>query len=93
MLPMGQSTQVSISYSLPQTVIQPVDDAVREYTLTIQVQPGLEGVPFQLAIKLPGNANPVNPGEGWKSIAAGTWSWQGVLVKSTQLHLAFQINP
>jgi len=93
MLPMGQSTQINVSYNLPQGVIQVVDNETREYTLNIQVQPGLEGMPFQLAIKLPGNASPVNPGEGWKSIGDGTWSWQGVLVKSTQLHLAFKNNP
>jgi hypothetical protein len=93
MLPPSQSTQIIISYSLPSNIIQPVGMDLQEYVLRVQVQPGLEGLPFQLEIKLPNNSTTLNPGEGWKPLTDQTWIWQGILDKSIELSLIFQSNP
>jgi len=84
---------VVISYSLPDKIIQTVGMNLQEYRLRVQVQPGLEVLPFQLEIKLPGNASPMNPGEGWQPIDAQSWVWQGVLDKTIELSLFIQSNP
>jgi hypothetical protein len=93
MLPPSQSTQIVISYSLPPDIIQPVGMNLQEYILRVQVQPGLEGLPFQLEITLPSNAIPMDPGDGWKPLTAHTWSWQGFLDRSIELDLIIQFNP
>ena len=53
MLPQGGTTRVEITYSLPSTIIQNIAANVQEYSLRVQVQPGLEGLPFQIVITLP----------------------------------------
>jgi hypothetical protein len=93
MLPPSQSTQISISYSLPSNILFSVGMNLQEYMLRVQVQPGLEGLPFQLEIKLPSNASPLNPGEGWMPLTSQTWTWQGILDKTTELSLVIQSNP
>jgi len=92
MLPPTQSSEITVSYSLPSSVIQPTGTNQEEYTLRVQVQPGLAGLPFQLEIRLPENASSLNPGEGWKPLTAQTWGWQGILEKSTGLSLTIQSN-
>jgi len=93
MLPMAKSSQIGIIYSLPSNILQSIGTNVEEYTLRIQVQPGLDGLPFKLEIKLPDNGSLLNPGEGWRPVDAKTWAWEGVLDKSTELSLSIQINP
>jgi len=93
MLPMGKSSQIGVSYSLPASVVQPIDTNLVEYSLRIQVQPGLEGLPFQLELILPEDGTALNPSEGWKLKDTKTWTWQGALNKSTELSLSIQINP
>ena len=93
MLPTAKSSQVAVSYNLPSKIIQSFGTNLQEYTLQIQVQPGLDGLPFQLEIKFPDNGSPLNPGVGWNYLDAKTWAWQGVLDKSTKLSLSIQINP
>lgn len=93
MLPIGKSTQVAVSYSLPEGVVRTIGVDMQEYVLRVQVQPGLEGMPFQLEINLPQNADLANPDEGWKSKGATTWVWQGILYKTTVLHLTISKNP
>ena len=93
MLPLAQTSQISISFNLPSSIIHTVDANLQEYSLRVQVQPGLEGLPFQLEITLPKNANLVNPGEGWKQSSAQIWSWQGLLVQTTELKIAIQTIP
>jgi hypothetical protein len=93
MLPVAKSSQIGISYSLPSGVVQPEGTNLQEYNLQVQVQPGLEGLPFRLEISLPNNASPMNPGEGWKPLNPRTWVWQGILDRSTELSLSFQTNP
>ena len=90
MLPPSQSSQVVISYSLPPNIVQSEGTNTQEYTIRIQVQPGLEGLPFQLEIILPNNCSPLNPGDGWQSLTAQTWIWHGVLNQSTELSLSIQ---
>jgi hypothetical protein len=92
MLPSSQSSQIAVTYSLPPSVVQSKGNNLQEYTIRVQVQPGLSGLPFQLEIKLPNNASLTNPGDGWELLTAQTWSWQGLLDKSTELNLLIQIN-
>ena len=90
MLPLSQSSRIAISYTLPSGIIREVGAHHYEYSLSIQVQPGLDGLPFRLEIKLPNNTSPLNPGEGWQSLGAHSWVWQGSLDKSTELSLSIQ---
>jgi hypothetical protein len=93
MLPPSQSSQILVSYSLPPSIIHDVSTDLQEYALRIQVQPGLEGLPFLLEVKLPTNASSLNPGEGWKPVNAQTWAWGGALDKSIKLNVSIQTNP
>jgi hypothetical protein len=93
MLPPAQSSQITVSYSLPPSVAQPAGTNLQEYKLRVQVQPGLEGLPFRLEIKLSNNASPLNLGEGWKPVTTQIWAWQRVLDGSTELNLSIQTNP
>ncbi len=92
MLPFAQSSQIVISYSLPHNVVQSVNTHLQEYSLRVQVQPGLEGLPFRLEIILPSNASLLNPGEDWKPLSTQKWAWQGILDRSIYLSLSFQHN-
>jgi hypothetical protein len=90
MLPSAQSSQIEVSYSLPARIIQSESTMLNNYALRVQVQPGLEGLPFRLEIKLPDNINPINPDDGWQSFEDQSWVWQGTLDKTTDLHLVIQ---
>jgi hypothetical protein len=92
MLPPGQSSQITVSYSLPPSVVQSKGMSLQEYAIRIQVQPGLEGLPFQLEIKLPSNSSPLNLGEGWQPLDAHSWGWQGLLDKTIELSLLIQTD-
>jgi hypothetical protein len=91
MLPLENTALTEITYRLPPTVVQPIGEYVQAYNLRIQVQPGLEGLPLQLKIKLPELADPVNLSEDWKQVDSKTLMWEGVLDKSTALNLSFQM--
>jgi hypothetical protein len=91
MLPMENMSLIDITYSLPTTVVQPVGEYLQEYDLQIQVQPGLEGLPLQLKVKLPERANPVNLSEAWKTVDSQTLIWEGVLEQSAELNISFQM--
>ena len=93
MLPSSQSSQIDVSYNLPTNVTQQVSSNFQEYALLVQVQPGLEGLPFQLEIELPNYASLIDPGAGWKTLSTQTWVWQGVLNKSTEFNLTMQLTP
>ncbi len=92
MLPAGQTSNINLFYSLPPTIIHPAATNLLEYSIRVQVQPGLDGLPFQLEIKLPDLAQPVNLGGGWISTDSQTWVWQGSLDSLSDLSLAFQIS-
>jgi hypothetical protein len=93
MLPPAQSSQIAITYSLPLSVVQPEGSNLFRYAILVQVQPGLEGLPFQLEIKLPNNASPLNLDEGWQPLDAQSWFWKGLLDKTTELSLLLQNDP
>jgi hypothetical protein len=93
MLPSSQSSQITVSYRLPSSVILAEGTKLQVYSVRVQVQPGLEGLPFQLEIKLPSHASPVNPGEGWEPLDAQSWVWQGLLEKTIEVSLSIQTNP
>ncbi len=92
MLQPAQSSQIKISYNLPSSIIEPEAANIQEYVLQVQVQPGLEGLPFQLEVKLPENASATNTGAGWTQLNNKTWAWQGIVDQSTELKLAIQTN-
>jgi hypothetical protein len=92
MLPLSQSSQIIISYSLPSNVVQAVGSNLQEYRLRIQVQPGLEGLPVQLEIKLPSNASVTDPREGWKPLTAQSWTWKGLITKTVDLSLSIHTD-
>jgi hypothetical protein len=93
MLPPAQSSQITVSYSLPFSILRPAGTNLQEYSLKIKMQPGLEGLPFRLEIKLPINARPLNPGDGWQLLDTHSWVWQGVLDKTIELSLLIQTVP
>ena len=91
-VPTGQTSIFNLFYSLPSTIIHSAGTNLLEYSIRVQVQPGLDGLPFQLEIKLPDLAQPVNLGGGWTSTDSQTWVWQGSLDSLSDLSLAFQIS-
>ena len=90
MLPLAQSSHIVLSYSLPPSILRSESEHVLEYELNVKVQPGLEGLPFRLVIKLPSNTNPQNPDVGWQSLDAHSWVWNGTLDKPIVLRLLLQ---
>ncbi len=92
-LPQSQSSYTQLSYNLPLKVIQPRDLRYLEYSLNVQVQSGLAGIPFLIQVSLPDDAVLSRPGEGWKLDALGAWSWQGVITRQTHFILSFEIKP
>ena len=55
MLPISQSSQITVSYRLPPTIVQEEDPNVYKYSLRVQVQAGLEGLPFGFRLSFPAN--------------------------------------
>ena len=92
MLPIAKTSQIGITYNLPSSILQNKGVNLKEYTLRVQVQPGLEGLPFQIVMKLPDNSSLVDSGEGWKHSSDLIWTWQGVLNKNTDFKLAIKTN-
>src|SRR4030067_422467 len=92
MLPMAQTSSIEVSYSLPPSIVHSEGTNIEEYILRVQVQPGLEGLPFRLEIILPFQASPVSLSEGWKPETAQSWTWQGNLYQSTELSLSFPLH-
>jgi hypothetical protein len=93
MLPLSQASQTTLSYELPLKILQPKDLSYLEYSLNVQVQPGLAGIPFQIQLKLPDHAIISNPANGWGSDSTGIWTWQGYLNQPITLELTFEIKP
>lgn len=89
MLPPGQSTQISLKYSLPTGVIERGSSDSQVYSLRIQVQPGLESLPVRIQVLIPKQEGVVSPGEGWQEISNDTWTWQGSLDRMVEIHLEF----
>jgi hypothetical protein len=92
-LPIGNSAQFDILYSLPLFVLQPSGDAQESYSLRINVQPGLEGLPFSLEILLPPSFQVISASEGAEPASGNTWSWQGMLKTSTELSFILSTQP
>ena len=90
MLPLAQTSRITISYTLPPGIIREVGAHLYEYSLSIQVQPGLDGLPFHLVITLPENSTPQDLDEGWQSLDAHSLIWNGTLNQPTVLRLLFQ---
>lgn len=92
MLPISQSTPITIIYDLPNDVIRSVDKGLFEYSLLVQIQPGLGALPTQLELKLPVNSDLQNPGEDWVLADQNTWFWQGVLHSSMLVNFFVSVN-
>lgn len=92
MLAQGQSQQIKISYSLPAGVVKSVKPGSYSYSLHIQVQPGLDGLPVELRLRLPNGARLDSPGEGWLQSELNTWTWHGTLDSAASMTLKFSIN-
>lgn len=92
-LPQSQSSQIQISYSLPQSVLQTLNKDYFSYSLSVQVQPGLNGLPFRLIIKPPDRARINNPGAGWSPESGNIWVWQGSLSQWIQYKLTYETTP
>ncbi len=93
MLPPGDNRQVLLSYRLPPSILQPAGPDLQEYSLRVQVQPGLEGLPFLIEVKLPQGFTLVEPGDGWQSITDSGWIWAGVLEQLTTFSLTIGESP
>jgi hypothetical protein len=87
-LPISKSTTISVSYGLPASILQGSGRDRREYSLRIDVQPGLQGLPFKLEIVLPSSMQITSENEDLQAENAITWSWQGILEKSTEFNFA-----
>ena len=88
-LPESQASSVDLSYHLPVTVLQSSAQSVFTYTLQVDVQPGLQGLPFRLVVLLPSTAQNISGTGGLQPGEAGSWSWQGILEKSISFSLRF----
>jgi hypothetical protein len=73
--------------------MKPINGNQVEYSLRIQVQPGIGKLPVTLGVRIPAGAILVHPGDNWNLQAEGPWSWQGVLDRSTEISLIIQLNP
>jgi hypothetical protein len=65
---------------------------MQEYTLQVQVQPGLEFLPFTFEVILPKNSTLVNPEGGWQFAGGTTWTWSGSLDQDTEFSLTIQTD-
>jgi hypothetical protein len=92
LLPVSQSTQVSISYSLPLHIVERLATNLYKYSLIVQVQPGLEGLPITIKIKVPNSSLLLDLPEGWTYESPQTWTWQGVLDQPMKMDLSIQNN-
>jgi hypothetical protein len=88
-LPTGQSTQFDLTYTLPSTILRVSANGQLEYSLLVQVQPGLSGLPSTLEIVLPNSLQLISANEHQVSTGAHTWTWQGSLDRSMQIELLF----
>jgi hypothetical protein len=88
-LPLSQSSIIDLSYHLPATVLQGSGIGQQTYTLKIDIQPGLQGLPFELDIVLPPSAHVPSVSQGMQSIGADTWRWSGTLEKSIEFSLSY----
>jgi hypothetical protein len=84
-LPISKSTTISISYGLPASVLQVLGIDQTAYSLRINVQPGLQGLPFKLEIVLPSSVQISSPDVVLQAENANTWNWQSILDKPTEL--------
>lgn len=92
MVPIGKSSQIITSYQLPGQIIKSISAEEMEYVIRVQVQPGIDGLPFQVEIKIPEHTNVIDQAAGWQLTGARTWTWQGVLHQATALSLTMQIS-
>ncbi len=88
-LPISKTSQVDVTYSLPASVLRAAGENNLLYSLSIDVQPGLTGLPFTLVIIPPPSVEISFTDEGWQPGASNSWVWQGVLQKPTELTLTF----
>jgi hypothetical protein len=92
-LPIGKSSQITVSYQILPVILQAIGKDEIKYSLNVQVQPGLDGLPFQLEITPPENYSLVDGQENWTLSDAGILSWQGVLDHTTEFSIFFQAHP
>jgi hypothetical protein len=88
-LPLAAATQVDIAYQLPISVLENTGTGWAEYSLQVQVQPGLEGLPFRLEISLPDSAHITSSSDGLSASSVGRWVWEGVIHQSTEFNITF----
>jgi hypothetical protein len=88
-LPLSSSAQFELRYGLPDAILHPAGTGQLEYTLRMGVQPGLQGLPVRLEIRLPVSAHLFSSSDGFMPGGVDTWIWQGELEKSIQLKLTF----
>jgi len=92
MLPADQSQQIHLAIALPEKVVHQVDPTRLNYGLRIQVQPGLEYLPFTLEVKIPEKYLPVNLDQGWQPKGYNTYTWHANIEKDTILILSMQLT-
>ncbi len=92
-VPLSKTSQTEISYTLPLSILQTEENKRFVYSLSVQVQPGLAGLPFRLEVKLPGNAGFNRQAEGWESLSQNSWAWQSVIQQTVDLKVLFENNP
>jgi Protein of unknown function (DUF4012) len=92
-LPLSHSASDEVSYNLPLSVLKAKEMGYLEYSLTIQVQPGLDGLPCRVEVSLPVNSRLVTQAAGWQQSTSGSWVWQAALSHSVELSLTFEIKP
>jgi hypothetical protein len=88
-LPLSSSAQFDLAYGLPGSILQPAGTGQIAYSLLVDVQPGLRGLPFKLEISLPVSAHMASSSDGFMPSGIDAWIWQGVLDRSIQLNLTF----
>jgi hypothetical protein len=88
-LPLSSSTQFELAYGLPDAILHQAGTGQIEYNIRVDVQPGLQGLPFRLEIRLPASAQISSSSTELMPAGVDNWAWQGELEQSFILNLAF----
>ena len=84
-LPVANSSQVEVSYILPPSIIKSLGNNQSEYSLKIDVQPGLQGISYEVTIVLPTSTQISSADEGFHVESGNSATWSGILQKPIDL--------
>jgi hypothetical protein len=84
-LPIAKTATIDTSYRLPGSILHLTEAGQLEYSLRVDLQSGLNGLPFQLEVLLPPGMQISSASIALRAVNADKWTWQGVMEKPIQL--------